>query len=86
MDYTDTIAPISKYNSVRAILGLAVAYDPEIHHMDVITPFLHGELSEAIYMHQDMDIRAGGDESVIGANGESIGGGFVRLSKNPSGA
>ena len=39
-------------NSLRIILAIANAKDMEIHHMDVKTAFLNGNLTEEIYMKQ----------------------------------
>jgi hypothetical protein len=38
--------------SVRVILAIAAYFDYEIWQMDVITAFLHGNLTEDVYMIQ----------------------------------
>jgi transposase InsO family protein len=52
IDYTDTFAPVTRMESVRAILHIGAAMDWEIHQMDIKTAFLHGELKEEVYMEQ----------------------------------
>ena len=52
VDFTDTFAPVSRLESVRAVLALVASQDWEIHQFDVKTAFLHGELTEEIYMEQ----------------------------------
>ena len=52
VDFSETFAPVAKYNTIRVILALAVAMGLEIHQMDVKTTFLNGELDVLIYMEQ----------------------------------
>ncbi|KAG9458112.1 hypothetical protein H6P81_002620 [Aristolochia fimbriata] len=52
IDYTDTYSPVSKKDSLRIILALVAHFDLELHHMDVKTAFLNGELEEEVYMKQ----------------------------------
>ncbi|KAA8906874.1 hypothetical protein TRICI_005058 [Trichomonascus ciferrii] len=49
-DYTETFAPVIRYESVRFLLALAAQFERGIHQMDVDTAFLNGELDEEIYM------------------------------------
>lgn len=52
VDYTETFAPVVKYDSVRLILSVAAAHDMNITQFDVKTAFLNGDLDEVIYMEQ----------------------------------
>ena len=52
VDYSDTFAPVARLESVRTVLGIAAILDWEIHQFDVKTAFLHGKLTEDIYMEQ----------------------------------
>jgi hypothetical protein len=52
IDYQETFAPVAKFPSFRVVFALAAALDWELHHMDVKTAFLNGELEEEIYMEQ----------------------------------
>jgi transposase InsO family protein len=52
LDYTDTFAPVAKYDTVRALLSMVAKFDLELDQMDVKTAFLNGQLDEEIYMRQ----------------------------------
>ena len=52
LDYDDVFAPVARANSLRKIPAIANANDMEIHHKDVKTAFLNGNLTEDIYMKQ----------------------------------
>ena len=50
VDYTETFAPIAKMDSIGLFLSIAVYKPWEVHHMDVKSDFIHGEIHEYIYM------------------------------------
>ena len=50
LDYTDTFAPVAKFNSLRSLLALVCENDWELEGMDVKTAFLHSELEETVFM------------------------------------
>ena len=49
-DFQETYSPVVKSTSVRLLAALAAEYNLEIHHMDVVTAYLNGELEEEVYM------------------------------------
>ena len=49
-DYRETFAPVANMDSIRLVLALAASKCWEVHHMDVKSVLLHGELQEEIYM------------------------------------
>ena len=50
LDYTDTFAPVAKFNSLRSLLALVCENDWELEGMDVKTAFFYSELEETVFM------------------------------------
>ena len=54
IDYEETFAPISGYNSIRLVLPLATVMKWKIHQMDVKTTFLNSVVEEEVYVEQPL--------------------------------
>eukprot|EP00253_Pinus_taeda_P025181 PITA_25181 len=52
IDNTETFSHVAKMNAIHLVLSLAASFKWEVHHMDVKSAFLHGDLHEEIYMEQ----------------------------------
>ena len=52
LDYEDTFSPVVRFESIRFLLAMGAQHQLQLHQMDVSTAFLHGELTEEIYMRQ----------------------------------
>lgn len=50
IDYDEVFAPVARIETIRLIIALAASKGWEIHHLDVKTAFLHGELKEEVFV------------------------------------
>ena len=46
IDYHETLTPVSRFGSIRALLATAAQREMHVHQMDVHTAFLNGKLDE----------------------------------------
>jgi transposase InsO family protein len=61
LDYTETFSPVAKLNSIRIIISLAANLAWPLHQLDVKNAFLHGDLSETVYMAQPPGFESKGE-------------------------
>ena len=52
VDFEEVFAPVARLETIRLLISLAATNGWEIHHLDVKTAFLHGELKEIVYVSQ----------------------------------
>lgn len=52
IDFDEVFAPVARLETIRLLINLAAISGWEIHHLDVKTAFLHGELKETVYVTQ----------------------------------
>ncbi|GJY53005.1 ribonuclease H-like domain-containing protein [Tanacetum coccineum] len=52
IDCDETFSSVVKPATVHTVLSLALSRDWPVHQLDVKNAFLHGSLSETVYMHQ----------------------------------
>nr|GFB43452.1 ribonuclease H-like domain, reverse transcriptase, RNA-dependent DNA polymerase [Tanacetum cinerariifolium] len=52
IDFDEVFAPVSRIETVWLILALAAYHGWQVHHLDVKSAFLHGDLKEEVYVTQ----------------------------------
>ncbi|KAG7599393.1 Zinc finger CCHC-type [Arabidopsis suecica] len=52
VDFEEVFAHVARIETIRLLIKLAASHGWEIHHLDVKTAFLHGELKENVYVYQ----------------------------------
>jgi Reverse transcriptase (RNA-dependent DNA polymerase) len=65
IDYDETYAPVVRYAALRGLFAHAAQHDWEIHHMDVKSAYLNGDLDEIIYMRQPEGFVKAGQEDKV---------------------
>jgi hypothetical protein len=55
VDFDEVFAPVARLESVRLLLAIAAHHGWGVHHMDVKSAFLNGELQEEVYVQQSPD-------------------------------
>ncbi|KAG7558630.1 Reverse transcriptase RNA-dependent DNA polymerase [Arabidopsis thaliana x Arabidopsis arenosa] len=69
VDYDEVFAPVARIETIRFIIALAASNGWEVHHLDVKTAFLHGELKEDVYVLQPEGfVKEGSEEKVYKLN------------------
>jgi hypothetical protein len=65
IDYDEVFAPVARLESVRLLLALAASEGWPVHHMDVKSAFLNGELREEVYVAQPPGFVVAGKEQKV---------------------
>ena len=65
IDYGEIFSPVARMESIRILIASAAEEKWELHHLDVITTFLHGEIKEDIYITQPEGFEEKGKEDHI---------------------
>lgn len=67
-DFDEVFAPVARLESVRLILAVAAHQVWQVHHMDVKSAFLNGELQEEVYVQQPPGFTVGKEGQVLKLN------------------
>ena len=65
VDYDEVFAPVARMETVRLLLVLAAGQGWQVHHMDVKSAFLNGDLIEEVYVHQPPGFVIAGEEGKV---------------------
>ncbi|KAJ9567646.1 hypothetical protein OSB04_003612 [Centaurea solstitialis] len=52
LDFDDTFSPVVKPATIRTVFSISISRNWPIHQLDVKNAFLHGDLTETVYMSQ----------------------------------
>ena len=62
IDFEEVFAPVARMESVHLLLALAAAKDWCVHHLDVKSAFLNGELAKTVFVRQPPGFAVKGEE------------------------
>jgi hypothetical protein len=62
IDYDEVFMPVARLDLVRLLIALAVHEGWKVHHMDVKSTFLNGDLQEEVYVEQPAGFIVAGKE------------------------
>jgi hypothetical protein len=65
IDYDEVFAPVVRMEVVRLLLALAAQEGWQVHHMDVKTTFLNGDLQEEVFVEQPPGFSRPGQEHKV---------------------
>lgn len=65
VDYEEVFAPVTRMETVRLLLALSAKNGWQIHHLDVKSAFLNGELQEIVYVTQPKGFEKEGEEQKV---------------------
>lgn len=65
VDFDEVFAPVARIETVRVLLALAAQGGWEVHHMDVKSAFLNGDLTETVYVQQPPGFIVGSGDKVL---------------------
>jgi len=65
VDYEEVFAPVARLDIVKLLLAMAANWGWEVHHLDVKTTFLNGELVEDVYVAQPDGYAVKGKEKLV---------------------
>ena len=68
VDFDEVFAPVARIETVRVLLALAAHGGWQIHHMDVKSAFLNGDLTETVYVQQPPGFIVGKGDKVLKLN------------------
>jgi len=65
IDFEEVFAPVARLDTVRLLLAIAANWGWQVHHLDVKTAFLNGELTEDVYVSQPEGYVVEGKEKLV---------------------
>ena len=65
-DFDEVFSPVARTDSIRILIALAAQLKWDLHHLDVKSTFLNGEIKEEVYVHEPEGfVKKGKEDSVL---------------------
>ena len=65
INFEEVFAPVARIETVHILIALAASKGWELHHLDVKSAFLYGELQEEVFVHQPEGFIKTGKEDLV---------------------
>ena len=65
IDYEEVFAPVVRFETIQVLIALAALQGWKIHHLDVESAFLNGEINEVIHVKQPKGFLVKGKEGYV---------------------
>ena len=65
VDFDEVYAPVTRLETVRLLLALSAKNNWQVHHLDVKTAFLNGDIQENVYVAQPKGFKIAGQEHLV---------------------
>ena len=65
IDYNEVYAPVARWDTIRLIISLAARNGWKLYQLDIKSAFLHGELTEEVYVAQPQGYEVKGEEDKV---------------------
>lgn len=65
VDFDEVFSPVTRLETVRLLLALSAREGWQVHHLDVKSAFLHGDLQEEVYVCQPEGFTTAGKEHMV---------------------
>lgn len=65
INFDEVFAPVARIETICFIIALAASEGWEVHHLDVKTAFLHGELSKEVFVSQPEGYEEEGSKGMV---------------------
>ncbi|KAM0051779.1 putative RNA-directed DNA polymerase [Helianthus debilis subsp. tardiflorus] len=84
IDFEDAFAPVARIETIRLLLAVTAKESWVVHHMDVKSAFLNGELVEEVYVTQPTGFEIKGKEQIVYRLHRALYGKFIKSRSHDS--
>ena len=65
IDYNEVFAPVARWDTIKLTLSIAASRGWKVYQLDVKSAFLHGEITEEVYVEQPKGYEVKGKENKV---------------------